>query len=301
MVDLNLWRLEYDDVALDFGTHESGHPFTAQVAISEVELETDDLPHPLSDGIVFGRDLARGKRLVFTGAHLDTMPQARIRRWEPVLDGAAPFTAAWAAEALRQRPGAVATLTNLDRGRMVYGRPRPYIPGLEKVRGGWLTYECGFTAIDGKFYGAAEKVATAGVDPGSLAAFTFPMTFPHTSATPTESRTWVVNDGGLSTWPTITFRQGGDPQVELLGPDGSTVWRVAVARTLAYDEAVTVDCRPWSRAVTLNGTAAPGLLRGSRLDQVRIPAGSSELRLTATDPTGQAEVEVRWRDAFGSL
>ena len=38
MVDLNLWRLEYADTVLDFGTHESGHPFTAQVKISAAAL-----------------------------------------------------------------------------------------------------------------------------------------------------------------------------------------------------------------------------------------------------------------------
>jgi hypothetical protein len=269
--------------------------------VSTVELETDDLPHPLSDGLVFGRDLARGFQLGFTGAHLSTMPQPTARKWVPVMDGADDFVEAWRARSIRERPGALATLANLDRGRMVYGRPRPYAPGLEKVRQGWLTYACSFSTVDDRFYGTTEKVAVAGVDPGSASALTFPLSLPFTGAAPTETRTWVDNAGSDSTWPVITFRAGGNPKLELLNDAGGVEWSLSVARVLGATDVYVVDTRPWVRDSTLNGTAAPGLLRGSRLDQVRIPTGTHELRLTAADPTGLAEVEVRWRDAFGSL
>lgn len=309
MVDLNLWQLAYDDTVLEFGTHESGHPFTKQVEVSMVELDTDDLPHPMSDSVVFGRDYSRGFALGFAGAHLSTLPQAvgvngyvpPGKQWSRPMDDAQTFERSWRARAVREVPGKVATLTNVDRGRFVYGRPRPFVPGHEKVRYGWLTYGCVFVTSDDKFYSTTEKVIVAGVDPGSVGAFTFPMTFPHSGVAPTESRAWVINDGTDDTWPTITFRRGGYPRLELLNDAGGVEWALKVNDTLAYDDEVTIDCRPWIREVRRNGALGSGLVRGSKLDAARIPAGTHELRLVAEDPTGLAEVEVRWRDAYGSL
>lgn len=301
MVDLNLWELAYDDVAFQFGTHESGHPLVTQVAVSAVDLETDDLAHPLSDSLVFGVDRARGFTLEFVGAHLSTAPQPWARKWVPVMDDAEAFEQAWRARSVRTVPGKVATLANLDRGRLAYGRPRPYVPNHEKVRQGWLTFACGFSTVDDRFYSTTEKVVVAGVDPGSTSALTFPVSFPFSGAAPSETRAWVDNAGTDDAWPTVTFRAGGSPRLELLNDSGGVEWSLEVDDTLNDDEAVTIDTRPWVRTVVRNGTAAPGLLRGSRLDQAVIPPGVHELRLTAVDPTGLAEVEVRWRDAFGSL
>ncbi len=298
MVDLNLWQLAYSDTVLEFGTHESGHPFTAQVDVGPVDLEADDLAHPLSDGLTMGRDFTRGRVLGFTGAHLDTFPLPTDRRWVPVLDGAQPFEGAWQAEWCRERPGRLATCANLDRGRLVYGRPRTYVQGLEEVRKGWLTYSAAFATVDGRFYSTDEKVLLVGTEPSSVAAFAFPVAFPFTGATPAAARSWAENAGTHNAWPIITFRRGGNPKVTMLGDDG---WVLKVDRNLDDNDEVVVDCRPWKRTVTLNGTPRPGLVRGSRLDDVRIPTGWHELVMEAADPTGLAETEVRWRDAYGSL
>lgn len=302
MVDLNLWRLEYDDVVLDFGTHESGHPLVRQVQVTKNDLETDDMVHPLSDGVLFGVDLARGMVLEFAGAHLTTMPQPWDRKWEPALDGARPFETAWRARSVRRTPGKLATLTNLDRGVMTYGRPRPYAADLERVRQGWLVYACAFAAVDDRFYGLDEQVATMGVDPSSVSLMTFPVEFPFTQGVPTETRTYVTSSGTDDTWPVVTFRNGPQqPRLELLNDMGGVEWSLKVNAALEPGEELEVDCRPWRRTVLRNGTAAPGVVRGSSLDAVRIPPGTHELRFVAVDPTGNAEVQVRWRDAFDSL
>lgn len=301
MVDLNLWQLTYPGTVLEFGTHESGHPFTRQVMVGPVDIETDDVSHPLSEGMLFGRDHRRGRVLEFAGAHLSTAKHPRTRQWVQPMDDSGVFEQAWRGDWLRDRAGRVATCANLDRGRLAYGRPRPYAPDHEQARQGWLTYACGFVTADDKFYDTTEQVLIAGVDPGEAGAFTFPMTFPFTGAAGSETRAWVLNEGTAATWPTITFRRGGRPRLELLDATGGVSWAVTAQTTLAYDESVTVDARPWVRSVKLNGSPASGLLRGSSLDQLRIPPGTSELRLVADDPSGLAEVEVRWRSAWGTL
>lgn len=301
MVDLNLWRLQYDDTVLEFGTHESGHPFTRQVIVGAAGVNTDDADHPLSGGMVFGRDLSRGRSLSFAGTHLSTIPQPAARRWEGRMDDAAVFEQAWRARRLRERVGAVATLANVDRGRLVYGRPRPYVPDHAKVRQGWLTYETTFDTADDRFYSTTEKVTTLGVDASPVTAMTFPMTFPFTGAEATVTRTWLDNAGTDDAWPVVTFHRGGSPRLELLNQAGGVEWSLAVAGELAYDEYLTVDTRPWSRAVVLNGTAAPGRIRGTALGAASIPPGTWEARLVAEDPSGLADVTIRWRDAFGTL
>lgn len=301
MVDLNLWRLEYDETALEFGTHESGHPFIKQVVVGPVDIETDDMVHPLSDGTVFGEDHTRGRALGFAGVHLSTQPMPSSRRWTRPMDDSSVFERAWRARSVRSVPGKVATLANLDRGRFVYGRPRPYMPDHERARHGWLTYACVFDTVDDRFYSTTEKVVTIGVDPPSLSAMTFPVTFPFTGATPSTSRTYLYNAGTDDAWPVVTFRDGTDPQLELLNEWGGVEWALKVKGTIGAGGAVTVDTRPWVRQVTKNGTAAPGVLRGTRITDMGLPPGTHELRLTAIDPTGQAEVEVRWHDAYGTL
>jgi hypothetical protein len=301
MVDLNLWQLAYDDVLLEFGTHESGHPFTEQVKVGPADRETDDLPHPLSDGLVFGQDRTRGRLLEFTGAHLSTMPHPITRRWVPVMDDSGVFEQAWRADAVRAVRGKVAILANVDRGRLVYGRPRPYAPDHAKARDGWLTYACSFATIDDRFYSTTEQVVISGVEPGSATVFTFPLTFPHAGTSATDTRAWVQNAGTADSWPVVTFRGGGNPRLDLLNDMGGVLWSLEVQKNLGSDQEMMVDTHPWRRAVELNGSPAPGLLRGSRLDEARIPPGLHELRMVAVDPTGLAEVEVRWRDAFGSL
>lgn len=301
MVDLNLWRLEYGDTLLEFGTHESGHPFTTQVTVVPADLETDDLAHPLADGLVFGVDYARGMTIGFNGVHLTLEAQPWQRRWTRPMDNSGPFKAAWKADAVRKVAGSYASLTNVDRGRVTYGRPRGYVPDYDKVRAGWLPYSCGFAALEDRFYDAVEQVAVVGVDPGEAAMMTFPVTFPFTSATSTETRRWVTNAGDSASWPVVTFRRGGRPKLDLLNNAGGVTWSLEVDANLDFDEEVVVDCRPWVRTITRNGSPAPGVLRGARLEACTIPVGTHELRLSAIDPSGLADVEVRWRDAYEAL
>lgn len=305
MTDLNLWRLTYDTTTLEFGTLDSGHPFTRQVQIGAAEVETEDLAHPMSESVLPGVDRSRGRVLEFVGAHLTGTGPAygETRRWTSPMNLHNAFEQAWRARVVRETAGKVATLTNVDRGRVLYGRPRGVVPDHERARTGWLTYAATFVTVDDRFYDAVEQIVTTGVDAAPAVGFTFPVTFPFTGGAtdPVAARAWLTNDGTDDTWPVVTFRRGTRPRLDMLDGDGDVRWSLQVDKALAYDDVVQVDCRPWRRTVKLNGASRPGLLRGSRLDAVRLPPGASEAKLSAYDVSGLAEVEVRWRDAYGSL
>lgn len=302
MVDLNLWRLEYGgETQLEFGTHESGHPLVRQVVIEPGDVENDDAAHPVSDGLLMGVDRSRGMVIGFAGVHLSTAPRPPDRHWVAPMDAQGVFTAAWNARAYRGNPGWLAQLVNVDRARMAYGRPRGVKPNHELARRGWLGYQATFQASDDRWYGLEPHGIVFGVEPGSVVALEFPLTFEYATIAPTETRAWAENAGDESTYPVITFVGGGNPRLELLDGGGETVWAIEVEATLGSTGTVTVDTRPWTRGVTRDGEKRPGILGGAPLARAVIPPGEHEFKLTANDPTGLATCQVSWRDAYAAL
>lgn len=306
MVDLNLWRLEYDDTVLEFGTHESGHPLTAQVAVGVVAAEYGDQPHPITSGVVPGVDRTRGRIYGFAGAHLSTAPfppgVIDSDRWGRALDDAGPFEAAWAAEAVTEDEGAVATLTNVDRGRTLFGRPRNYGPNHAKVRAGWLTWAAEFHTVDRRAYGLERAVSVTTVA-GQVGGVSAPLSAPVTTSSATDTRARIDSAGTLDTWPVVQIASGClNPRVELLNAAGAVVWTLAIDGLVPEAKPVLIDTRPWSRRVTIGGTAAEGRLRGDQLEACRIPPGQSEVRFYATTPPGGSVASiVTWRDAYAGL
>lgn len=111
--------------------------------------------------------------------------------------------------------------------------------------------------------------------------------------------TLVTNAGDTDTWPIITFHgPRHEPSVEYVGTDVS----VGLAATLRHDERVTVDTRPWARtALRHDGASYAGALRGSRLAELALPPGSTEVALRGRDDTGLSFATIEWRDAYVSL
>lgn len=305
MVDLNLWRLEYADVSFDFGTHESGYPFTKQVKVGPATLQTDDLPHPLTDGITFGIDRTRGRQLIFNGAHFGTDPLPTERRWTAPLDSSDAMANVWDARAVRTLAGAVAQLSNVDRERCVYGRPRNYDPTHDIARAGWSTYSADFVTADDKFYALTENMVSVGIPPTPLGGYTFSATFPMSTFGVTQAAAPTMQVGGTKeTWGVVAFvGPCNNPSVTVKDEAGATLFTIGLQTTLTAGATALVDCRPWSRGVTLNGKPANGLLRAStKLDECRIPPGQA-CKMTATGivPAGGASATIWWRDAFSSL
>lgn len=307
MVDLNAWRLEYlGTTSIDFGTHDTGYPFTKQVVITDAVVQTNDMPHPLSDALVFGVDVTRGRTLQFAGAMLsEGILAAGESKWDQPLNRAGVLERAWKARELRRTPGAVATLSNLERGRCVYGRPRQFTPDHTLVRKGWSTYDCAFVTSDDKFYALEENMVTAGLVATEVGGFTFATTFPMSTFGVVSGEAPGMDVGGdEETWPVVIFNgPASNPSAVVKDSSDAILFTIALDAVLADGDTIIVDCRPWSRGVTFNGAPANGLLRGStRLDACQLPPAEVCSFITyGVVPTDGASATIWWRDAFTSL
>lgn len=301
MTDLNEWRLTYPGTTFNFGTLATDYPFSAQFEISDTEVETQDTPHPTSDGVVFGRDFLRGNTLTF---NLTTIPDFPLpaKPWLEALDLASAFRAKWRADAIRTKPGVYATLQNLDRGRLVYGRPRRIGQASERLRQGLLRMVATFDTISPDFYGTTEFDTLITPVPEVVGGFTTPFTTPiQTSWAGTLTEEPIDSQGDVAAWPIIEFHGPGSDWALDLFTGLNVAWSLQITGSLKADEVCTIDTRPWSRGATINGKPANGRLRGVQLEKAVLAPGGHDVRLRVNDPTGTATAHVKWRNAYASM
>lgn len=301
MSDLNDWRLAYPGTVLDFGLLSTDYPFSVQMEMGEADVVLQDIPHPTSDGALFGKDSYGGFDITF---NLTTIPDFPLpaKPWVTALDLFSSFKSRWRADSIRRIPGEYATLTNLDRNRMVYGRPRKIAPKTSRLRQGLIEYVALFQTNDPNFYSGTEKAALITPVPPASGGFTVPLTPPFNTAVGSAELAPTENEGDLETWPIINFHgPGANYSLELL--DGPTsLWSITVPDQIKFDQVLTIDTRPWRRSATLSGgRPANGRLRGTQIEKCMIPVGAFDFRFKVRDESGTAFADVKWRDAYASL
>lgn len=299
MSDLNDWRLDYPGTEFDFGTMVTGYPFSVQVDIGDTDITDQDADHPTSDGTVMGKDKLGGFALNFEMKILPKWPLP-VKPWIDPLDAYSLFRAAWRADAIRRTPGAYATLANLDRSRLVYGRPRKCAPKMAGLRKGLVEFLASFQTNSPNWYDTTEKSATITPVPPSSSGFTTPIITPLTTTGPGSDDATLTNDGDLEAWPIIEFHGGTNPSLELWS-GAEVLWTAQVSGALAFGQVLTLDTRPWNRSASIDGNPANGRMRGSAIEKMGIPVGDFDAIFKVTDPTGIAHAVIRWRDTFASL
>lgn len=301
MTDLNNWRLQYPGTIFDFGTLSTEYPFDTQVEIGETDIDDQDAPHPTSDGVVMGIDSLRGFTMTFKITTVPDFPPVD-KPWVKALDLFSTFKAKWRADAIRRSPGQYAILTNLDRNRRIYGRPRKIGQSNDRLRKGSLGYIATFDSIDPNFYDETEKLQIITPVPPAGGGFVAPLSPPFSIAGSGSELAAMVNDGDMGAWPIVKFRGPGRAfAFDLLDGGGNTLWSIQVPGQINYDQTLTVDTRPWSRSATLNGWPANGQIRGTALENCKIPVGAWSARFRVVDPSGAAFADIRWRDTYASL
>jgi hypothetical protein len=271
-----------------------------QVTIEQVEVDapaavTQDTPLILADGQAFGMDAMSGRTVTFTGHVLDEDdPQS-------VFSGYAALVAAWNNPAVRLIPRAVSVLRyrfpGLDGTVLVYGRGRAIAPVLYSKGINLIGFTAAFSTSDPLFYDDDEQqlaMSLAWADPGGGVAP--PVAPPVLLAGPGGPRAGVaVNAGPEATWPTITFT-GPVTNPVLTYVDQALF--VGLTGDLASGESVTLDTRPWARSATGNLQASyAGRLTGSRLMDMALPPGATQLSFSGQDDTGSATCTFAWRSA----
>lgn len=341
------WYLGYNSydnlpgAALTFGREASGIYCLTEPDLMYADPEVGDAGMPGEDGIRLGRDYQRSATVTFelgvdgvdgpVDRHYPMRPWsrgARIGAWtdtEAVMayahkqggpedwasEGVDMLRQSWRADAIRMKPSRVAWLLHRKAGRTrrLYGRPRKFgVSHSRLTKQGYTPVVADFTAVDDRFYDETEK---------SEELWDF-----YLAGRP--SRPWrpITNDGQLyfkTSQKTALVRQLGRlptyPVIVINGPCKNpkvtlhpTLWAVQLTMTIAANDHVTIDPRPWARTVihtkgTTTLSVADKLTRASpRLGEMTIPPGNwtaqlSYARSSSTYLDGP-RVEIKWRDAY---
>lgn len=306
---------EEDAEGLHMGRHTPVNVRTFDVG--SPETRDADAERPMADGIAFGRDFRSGRlislelnALSYTPA-LARAPYGDSAGAEPVVEAlnwADQVESAWAADRIRLVPGAVQVLRWRvgNRVRRVYGRTRRCSPTTGNVHTGNVPMVADFQTIDDLYYSDQRKVTTVDIVPAANAWTVWPLEWPVYWYRANESaNAGTITVGGTrATWPVFT----------IYGPNSGTLASPSIViggygelklnTTLAYDQVIYLDTRPWNRGIRRNdGANLAGALdtRSTPLSMLRIPPGTYEFALKGTDASGTSQLVVEHRDAFSSF
>ena len=287
------WRLVYAGTDYTFGTGACEVFNLTAPDLGDIGLRVADADNPRTDGLSFGTDYRSGRTITFDlGVQGGT--ETDVRRSMQAL------ASVWRGDAVRSTPGAMAELHSKYRGeeRVAFGRPRRFAPILKEAKAGLGTATADFQAADDLFYSAVEHVASVALVPAPGGGLIAPLATPLATTESSDRSVGLTVTGELPTWPVITIDGPiTNPEVEIVG-----LWRMTFNTTVAYDEVLTIDTRPWARTITRNGASAAGTVSptSSRLSSSSIPPGTYELALRGSSPSGTPVAHVRWRDAYST-
>ncbi|MFD0044748.1 hypothetical protein ACFVGV_06110 [Pseudarthrobacter scleromae] len=283
----NDWRLAYPGEDLAFGSIASRLVFTSAPDLGSLAIRHDDADRPRADGVVFGEDFFGGRTITFD-VSVAGEDEAHARE----LLGR--MARAWRADVVRRTPGAVATLVS-DSGRIAFGRPRRFASTDELLPEGMSQVIADFATADSVWYGPEHSVSVD-LQPRPGGGLLAPLASPLATTSSSDRSTVFTVAGDVDTWPVFEI-QGPitNPVVEIVDR-----LRMEFRTTLAYDETLVVDTRPWGRSILRDGASLAGSLSraSTRLSQAALPPGRHELVLRGLSEAGTARVNARWRDAY---
>lgn len=286
---LNDWHLQYGTTDFAFGTIASKYVFPQDgpPQISNSDISTDDASRPRGDGVLFGQDYRNGTTITFdVSVSGDNEDEANSLLQT--------FSTAWRADEVRSTPGAMALLTT-HTGRSAFGRPRRFQPKYDLTPFGLTAVTCDFATADDIWYGP-EDIATVKLIPDVGGGLVAPLAAPlSTTASSDRSQTFTVG-GSLPTWPVITITGPlTNPVIEVVG-----LFTLSFNLSLAADQVLVIDTRPWARTIQRNGANVAGTLRAttSRLSDAAIPPGRYDLSLRGASATGTPQAQIAWRNAY---
>lgn len=288
-----LIHAEFDLDGYRFGPDHS--VYLSRVDTPGISWRDQDLVNPVGANVFFGRDYQDPNPWSFDFTITGTTPAEAAENYFALAN-------AWTAQHIRNTPGAELPLDFNMHGtdRRIYGRPRDLKTDdatdlfvLETVKA-----KATFQPSRAELFDGRVQTLPITMTPGPGGGFVFPIVFPLIT-TKGGSRQGIISAGeGLT--PTH------DVQVEIHGPVGQPRvtgpgWEFGLRTTLPHDRSITVDAR---RGTILwdNGSSAAGLITANtRLDDIVIPPGPSEIKYTGIDPTGTSTVTVTWHPTITTL
>lgn len=281
------WTLAYGARSLAFGSADSGIAFDSSPKVEIQAGRVDDAPLPRRDAVGFGEDFLDGQTITIE-ATAHAADEAAVRA---IVDEAATV---WRADELRRSPGALAELT-AHSGRLTYGRPRRFTPNDDDAPHGAIILTATFETADARWYGP-EREALLQYAPAPSGGMVTPLVTPLTTTAASYSASVAEVGGTVAASPIVTVQGPITAPEVTLGPLTFSF----PSLSLAWDEELVIDTRPWASTITKNGASVAGALspRSSWLSEARLEPGTHALGLRGISSSGTAYVAVRWRDAF---
>jgi hypothetical protein len=294
-IDLKDWQIEIGGILLGHGTQI---PVAAIEGLARPGVRGEGVERPGADGVWLAPDWYEA-RTVRIDCAIKTPgdPEAAaglLAALEQVAESRSVRTVGGAVMPLRIKwPGSPV--------RVLFGRIRKLEATWEKAAFGWIPLDIEFTAPDPVYAADVEQQVELRLGWLSGGGFTAPVQAPiivnGAGATGGQKRPgWVTNGGNVETFPVLTVHGPcANPQITHV----ETGRTITVPVVLNAGQWVRVDTRPGQRVITRNNRGA--FATTQPLDAFRLPAGRSEIRWTAADPTLSARLTVAWRDAFTTL
>ncbi|UIW13433.1 minor tail protein [Arthrobacter phage Amyev] len=282
------WRLTYPGEDLVFGSIDSGYVLTSAPDLGAREIDDEDERRPRTDGVSFGQDFIGGRTITF---ELDVNGTDEADAKTKL----ARLSRAWRADVVRTTPGATATLTS-GSGRVAFGRPRRFASNDDLQPHGLSTVVADFAAADDTWYGGTEQGVTVSLVPAPSGGLLAPLAAPLSTTLASDRSQGLTIGGELPTWPVFEIRGPiTNPAVELVG-----ALRMDFSLTLAYDQKLVIDTRPWARTILRNGASVAGTITrtSTRLAHAALDPGAYEFVLRGTATSGNPSATIRWREAF---
>jgi hypothetical protein len=281
---------QFDIAGYRFGCDTPTKVLTLQTG--GLSWRVQDQENPVGDGVWFGSDYVDPEPVEMDISVTGNTPsEARQELGR--------FARAWHSFK-RDTPGAVTALRYGLHGeeRVVYGRPRDFtfdettLYSQPRTRGTVL-----FERASHLFYGPARELPLT-ITPGQAGGLVYPIVFPW-GTVQGGVRQGVIEDGG----GTVAT---DDVELTIRGPIARPVvsgpgWSISLDLSLAWDQAVTISARRRTALRENGGSVAGRLSRRTRLSDIRIPPGPSEIKFAGEDTTGTSQLLVSWRPAYESI
>jgi len=256
---------------------------------------TQDADNPIGDAMRFGRDRLSPPVWSFSFlTNKDTSTDG--------LDAIEAIEGRWIADKVRSTPGSVQTLRyNIGkRTRRVYGRSRRFSLAVTPMAfRGNAPAIADFQLADPLHYDDVQYQTTISILAGRAAGITSPLTGKLSTTKGGGQIDTIQEVGGTAPAPFIAVIKGPVSNPYITGPGFS----LKLNTTLAYDQSVVIDTRPFAQTVIRNDGAslAGALSRTSRITTARLNPGAASISFGGTDATGTSRCDFSWRPTFYSL
>ena len=294
-----------DGEGLVFGTEDTGYRTISRPVHVSGDLRTNDQDAPLEDGILPSRDFRGAKSVTFEMGVITDVNNAALRpgsvfaAHQMNLDYLDALEGWWTDPAWRDSPRSMAMLRACEAGRVsrAYGRPRRYDEAAQATtRLGYTPVVCDFVLRDNRWYSDDEYAVDARLMAAPDGGLVAPLVAPLVTTAETENEVVARIGGSVSTWLVVEFY---GPVINPSITVGDLT--IGLTGTLAYDEVVTVDPRPWKRTVLRNtdGASLAGMLSAESpvMRKMQVRPGTQTVSFRGRDQTGTARARLRWRNA----